>query len=75
MKRNHRIFYGVSEIFVAIYILSQNYPQGRGGFSSGFSDGFQVFKWNVVLISTLAAVYIMVRGLENIREGLIRAEG
>jgi hypothetical protein len=70
MKLKHRIFYGASEILAGIYVLSQNYPQGGGGFSSAFSDGFQVFKWNVVLISTLVAVYIMVRGLDNICEGL-----
>jgi hypothetical protein len=70
MKTKHRIFYGLSEIFAGIYILSQHYPEGRGAFSSGFSDGFQMFRWNVVLISTLTAVYIIVRGLDNIREGL-----
>jgi hypothetical protein len=70
MKLRHRVWYGASEIAAGIYILSQDYAKGRGGFSSGFSDGFQTFKWNVVLIATLASVYVIVRGLDNIREGL-----
>lgn len=70
MKLKHRILYGASEMFAGIYILFQHYPEGRGAFSAGFSSGFQIFRWNVVLISTLTAVYIIVRGLDNIREGL-----
>lgn len=70
MKLRHRVFYGASEIFAGIFVLSQNYHQGRGAFSSGFGDGFQAFRWNVVLLSTLTAIYIMVRGLDNVREGL-----
>jgi hypothetical protein len=70
MKIRHRFFYGLSEILAGIFVLLQNYPQGRGDFSSDFGDGFQTFKWHVVLVSTLAAVYVIVRGFDNIREAL-----
>lgn len=66
MRQHHQKIYGMSEVAVGLFILYQNYPQGRGAFSSGFSDGFQTFRWSVVLISTVGAVYIMVRGLDNI---------
>jgi hypothetical protein len=62
----HQRIYGLSEITVGLFVLYQTFPKGRGGFSSGFSDGFQTFQWSVVLISTVGAVYIMVRGLDNI---------
>jgi hypothetical protein len=41
----------------------------RGAFSSSFSDEFQTFQWSVILISTLGAVYIMVRGFDNMKRG------
>jgi uncharacterized transporter YbjL len=70
MREKHQIFYGVTEVFAGLFILGQGYPKGRGAFSSAFSDGFQTFQWAVVLISTLGAVYIMVRGFDNIKRGL-----
>jgi hypothetical protein len=69
MRENHRVFYGATEILAGLFILGQDYPKGRGAFSSTFSDGFQTFQWNVVLISTVGAVYIMVRGFDNVKRG------
>jgi hypothetical protein len=66
VRECHQRIYGLSEIAVGLFVLYQAFPKGRGGFSSGFSDGFQTFQWSVVLISTVGAVYIMVRGLDNL---------
>jgi hypothetical protein len=66
IRERHQKIYGPSEIAVGLFVLYQAFPKGRGAFSSGFSDGFQTFQWSVVLISTVGAVYIMVRGLDNI---------
>jgi hypothetical protein len=69
--RNAHDFYGVTEVFAELFILGQSYANGRGGFSAGFfAEAYQTFQWNVVLISTLGAVYIMVRGFDNIKRGL-----
>jgi hypothetical protein len=66
IRESHQKIYGLSEVAVGLFVLYQAFPKGRGGFSSGFSDGFQQFQWSVVLISTVGAVYIMVRGLDNV---------
>jgi hypothetical protein len=48
-----------------------SYTKGRGGFSSGFfAEAVETFQWNVVLISTLGAVYVMVRGFDNIKRAM-----
>jgi hypothetical protein len=70
MKLKYRLIYGVLEIAAGIFVLAQNYLQGRGDFSPGFGPGFQIFRWQVVLIFTLTAIYIMVRGIDNIFEAL-----
>jgi hypothetical protein len=69
MRENHQVFYGATEVLAGLFILAQGYPKGRGPFSSAFSDGFQTFQWSVILISTLGAVYIMVRGFDNMKRG------
>jgi hypothetical protein len=71
MREKHTIFYGLTEILAGLCILGQSYSNGRGGFGTGFfAEAFQTFQWNVVLISTLTAVYVMVRGMDNIKRGL-----
>jgi hypothetical protein len=66
IRETHQRIYGLSEIGVGLFVLYQSFPKGRGGFSAGFSGGFQTFEWSVILISTVGAVYIMVRGLDNV---------
>ena len=70
MRERHQISYGATEVLVGLFVLGQSYPNGRGGFSSDFSDDFQKFHGTIVLISTLGGVYIMVRGFDNIKRGL-----
>jgi hypothetical protein len=69
MREKHQVIYGATEVLAGLFILGQSYPNGRGHFSSAFSDGFQRFQWSVILISTLGAVYIMVRGFDNMKRG------
>ena len=49
--------------FVAIVDAS---TKGRGGFSAGFSAGFQRYDWPVILLQTAAAIYLMIRGFDNL---------
>ena len=72
MREKHTIVYGLTEVMAGLFILGQNYSNGRGGFSSGFfAKAVETFKGNVVLVTTLGAVYIMVRGLDNIKRGWV----
>jgi hypothetical protein len=67
IRETHQRLYGLSEIAAGLFVLHEVFPKGRGGFSSGFfAEAIETFHGNVVLISTLGAVYIMVRGLDNI---------
>jgi hypothetical protein len=66
LRKSHQKIYGLSEIIFGLFILYQTFPKGRGGFSADFSDDFQKLQSSVVLISVAGAVYIMVRGLDNI---------
>jgi hypothetical protein len=71
MKLKHAFVYGLTEVAAGLFILAQNYTVGRGGFSAGFfNEAFQTFQGNVVLVSTLGAVYVMVRGFDNMKRGL-----
>jgi hypothetical protein len=69
MRKRYRIFYGVIEVMVGLATLQQAARIGKGGFSSDFSADFQTFQWKLALLATLAAVYIVVRGLDNIEQG------
>jgi hypothetical protein len=72
MREKHVVVYGVTEVVAGLFILAQNYSNGRGGFSAGFfAEAFQTFQWNVVLVATIGAVYIMVRGFDNIKRGCV----
>jgi hypothetical protein len=65
-------FYGVTEVVAGIAVLASNYSVGRGGFSGAFAEAFEQPHWNIILITTLGAVYIMVRGIDNIVKGTHR---
>jgi hypothetical protein len=71
MRERHPIAYGLTEMTAGLFILWQNYSNKRGGFSAGFfAEAFQTFQSNVVLVTTLGAVYVMVRGFDNIKRGV-----
>jgi hypothetical protein len=70
MRLKHAFVYGLTEVAAGLFILAQSYTVGRGGFSAGFNEAFQTFQGNVVLVSTLGAVYVMVRGFDNMKRGL-----
>jgi hypothetical protein len=69
LRRRHRVIYGFGEVLAGIFTLSQSYHIGRGAFTSAFAEAFQPFQWQVVFLTTVAAVYIIVRGFDNIEQG------
>jgi hypothetical protein len=70
LRVRFRLLYGAIEIIFGLYVLWNVSDKGRGGFSSGFSAGFDTFQISVVLIQTFGAVYVLIRGLDNLLQGL-----
>jgi hypothetical protein len=69
LRKRRRLAYGLTEVLAGLFTLYQSSTIGRGAFSSGFSDGFQTYRWQLILISTLGAIYVIIRGLDNIDQG------
>jgi hypothetical protein len=65
-----RFLYGVIELTFGLYVLWYVADKGRGSFSTGFSAGFDTFQFSVVLIQTFGAIYILIRSLDNLLQGL-----
>ena len=70
MKIRFRILYGLVEVAFGLFVLWQSAGEGRGSFNSSFSAAFDTYQISVVLIKTSAAIYILVRGLDNCFHGL-----
>jgi hypothetical protein len=69
VRKHCRVLYGIIEISFAIFVLTYNWRQGRGAFSSGFSSGFDIWVWQIIFLQTFTAIYIFIRGLDNVAEG------
>jgi hypothetical protein len=69
IRKHYRVFYGAIEVAFGVFVLGYNWRQGRGAFSSGFSSGFDIWIWQIIFIQTFTAIYIFIRGLDNIAEG------
>ncbi|MBK3666156.1 hypothetical protein JJE66_33665 [Bradyrhizobium diazoefficiens] len=70
LRLRFRVVYGAIEVVFGLYVLWDAAGKGRGSFSSGFSSGFDTFQISVVLIQTFGAIYILIRGLDNLLQGL-----
>jgi hypothetical protein len=70
LRLRFRGLYGAIEVLFGLYVLWNASGNGRGEFSSEFSSGFDTFRLSVVLIQTFGAIYILIRGLDNLLQGL-----
>jgi hypothetical protein len=68
------VYYGLTELSFGMIVFYKTVEKGRGSFSSDFSKDFQTFDILLILVTAFFAVYIMIRGMENIETGL-RIEG
>ena len=60
-----RLVYGLLEVAFGAFELWNASGKGRGAFSPDFSDEFAKFQLGVVVAQTLAAIYVLIRGLDN----------
>src|ERR1700691_5436148 len=70
LRLRFRLLYGMIEVGFGLYVLWNAADKGRGGFSAGFSSGFDTIQISVVLIQTFGAVYVLIRGLDNLLQGV-----
>jgi hypothetical protein len=70
VRKHYRVSYGAIEIAFGLFVLAYNWRQGRGAFSSDFSSSdFDVWIWQIILLQTFTAIYVIIRGLDNIDQG------
>lgn len=65
-----RLFYALIEIAFGLFVLWDAAGKGRGDFSSAFSSDFLTFQLSVALLQTIAAIYVVICGLDNFFQGL-----
>jgi hypothetical protein len=70
LRMRVRVVYGLIEVAFGLYVLWNAAGKGHGSFSSGFSSGFDTFQLSVILIQTFGAIYILIRGLDNLFQAL-----
>jgi hypothetical protein len=61
----------VIEIVFALFVLYDSAGKGRGDFSSDFGVDFSKFQFNLVIIQMFGAIYILIRGLDNLFQGAL----
>jgi uncharacterized membrane protein len=67
-RKYHRVLYGLCEVIVGIVALVQTYPLVRQTCGT-FAESCEPFKWYVIPLATFIAIYILIRGFDNIEQG------
>src|SRR5258708_19017533 len=52
LRKIARGLYGAMEVVIGFVAILDASTKGRGGFSAGFSAGFQRYEWPVILLQT-----------------------
>ena len=65
-----RLTYGAMEVVFGLLVLWDATGRARVALETAFDSGDSAFRPYVVLMETLGAIYVLIRGLENCRLGL-----
>jgi uncharacterized membrane protein HdeD (DUF308 family) len=66
-----QIVYGILEIIVGLLLMMVSLQVTPGAFSSDLSNDFDRVHYAVTVTTYLSAVFVMVRGCDDIRQGWI----
>jgi hypothetical protein len=66
LRKIARGVYGAIEVLIGFVAILDASTKGRGAFSSAYSSGFERYEWTVILLQTAAAIYLAIRGLDNL---------
>jgi hypothetical protein len=64
-RKNHRVMYGFVEVAAGIGTLISAYPLVRQTCGT-FAESCEPFPWYVIPLGSLLAIYIVIRGIDNI---------
>jgi hypothetical protein len=54
VRKHYRVVYGTIEVVFSTFILTYNWRQGRGAFSSDFNSDFDIWVWQIIFIQRLS---------------------
>lgn len=75
LGRESRRFYGLIEIAFGGLALWDASAKGRGPFNADFGDAFSKYQPTLILLQTFAAIYVLIRGFDNVVQGWPRLRG
>ncbi len=68
-RLKYKVFYGLIEVIVGLYLASFSFAT-TGSFSKDFDPrNFDVVHLSVTITTYLGAIFVMVRGFDNIHSG------
>lgn len=68
VRKNHRVVYGFIEVAAGIGTLISSYPLVRRTCGT-FAESCEPFAWYVIPLASLFAIYVIIRGIDNIEHG------
>jgi hypothetical protein len=61
--------YGLIEIIVGLFLMFLSLVVSGGDFNNDFNKDFDTIRYAVTTTAYLGAIFVIVRGLDNIRQG------
>lgn len=65
-----RLLYAVIEIVFAVFLLYKAASSGKGDFGDEFGLEFSHTDLSVIVLQSMAAVYVLIRGIDNLTKAM-----